>query len=130
MHHFSGHTDAVWAVAFSTHGNYIISGSSDMTARLWDVQTGSELRRFSGHTGAVNGVAFSPNSRYVLTGSADGTARLWDVDCHDTIRYLCGRLLRDFTAHERAQYGMMVQNPPVCTRDSTSANVRLLGGQS
>jgi hypothetical protein len=47
----------------------------------------------------------------VLTGSLDGTARLWDTDYHDTIRYLCSRLLRDFSDDERAQYGIPNDGP-------------------
>ena len=51
----------------------------DGTARLWDAQTGRQLRRFEGHTEEVYSVAFSPDGRQVLTGSRDGTARLWDA---------------------------------------------------
>ena len=47
----------------------------------------------------------------IATVSDDGTARLWDVDYHDTIRYLCSRLLRDFTDDERAQYGITDKEP-------------------
>jgi WD40 repeat protein/serine/threonine protein kinase/DNA-binding XRE family transcriptional regulator len=108
---FAGHSDAVWSMSFSSDGHYALSGSGDGTARLWDVQTGVELRRFSSDGSAVNGVAFSPDGKHVLTGSADGTARLWDIDYHDTIRYLCGRLLRDFTDDERAQYGIPNDEP-------------------
>ncbi|MBS1964787.1 MAG: protein kinase [Chloroflexi bacterium SZAS-1] len=103
---FVGHTDIIWWVAFSPDGKYLLTGSQDKTARLWDVVTGQELRRFIGHTGTVNTVVFSPDGKRVLTGSVDGTARLWDADYHDTIAYICSRLLRDFSADERAQYSI------------------------
>lgn len=54
----------------------------------------------------VSGVAFSPDGRTVVTASWDGTFRLWYTDIHSTIKLLCGRLLRDLTAEERAQYGI------------------------
>jgi hypothetical protein len=38
--------------------------------------------------------------------NADEKARISDVDYHDTIRYLCSGLLRDFSDAERAQYGI------------------------
>ena len=51
-------------------------------------------------------MAFSPDGRYVVTGSADGTARVWDTDYHDTIRYACSLLSRDFSKEERDQYSI------------------------
>ena len=35
-----GHTQAVWAVAISTDGGKIVSGSSDDTVRVWSAETG------------------------------------------------------------------------------------------
>ena len=35
---------------------------------LWDVKTGSEVRKFIGHTGPIFSVTFSPDNKYVLTG--------------------------------------------------------------
>jgi WD40 repeat protein len=98
-------------VAFSPDGNTIATASTDGTARLWDVQTGRELRRFVGHTAGVENMIFSPDGRYIATASDDGTARLWDVDYHTTMQYLCSRLLRDFTDGERAQYNIPDQAP-------------------
>jgi WD40 repeat protein len=108
---FVGHTSSVRGIAFSPDGRYVLTSSDDKTARLWDVRTGQELRRFTGPAEAVYGVAFAPNGRQVATVSADGTARLWDVDYQETFRVLCGRLSRDLTDAERAQYGITDQTP-------------------
>ena len=53
------------SVAFAPDGKYVLSGSFDRTARLWDSQTGQELRQFTGHTDQVIGVAFSPGSTVI-----------------------------------------------------------------
>lgn len=66
-------------VAFSLDGRLVATGS-DSTARLWELETGREMRRRQGHEDDVQVVAFSPDGRLVATGSRDGTALLLEVD--------------------------------------------------
>ena len=47
--------------------------------RLWDVETGSEIRSFTGHTFEVESVSFSPNGQMLASGSWDGTVLLWNL---------------------------------------------------
>jgi WD40 repeat protein len=75
----AGHTDSVTAVALSSDGRRLLSGSEDNTARLWDAATGKAIATLAGHTAQVTAVAFSPDGTRVLTGSRDNTARLWDL---------------------------------------------------
>ena len=56
----------------------MLTGSHDLTARLWEVATGKEIRRLE-YSRIVTSAAFSPDGRYALTGSWDNTARLWEV---------------------------------------------------
>ncbi|MHB8628648.1 MAG: nSTAND1 domain-containing NTPase [Aggregatilineales bacterium] len=84
----SGHTDSVTSVAVSPDGQYVLSGSNDGTARLWDLQTGAQIRVLSGHSGHVLGVAFSPDGKTALTGGNDKTARLWEVSTGKELREL------------------------------------------
>ena len=74
---FYGHEAEVRSVAFSRDGNLIMTGGSDKTARIWNVQTGTELLRLN-TSSMVNSVAFSPDGQAVLTGCTDGTVQLWD----------------------------------------------------
>ena len=73
----SGNVDAA---AFSPDGRRIVTGGLDQTLRLWDAETGEQLKIFEGHTDAVECVAFSPDGKHIASGSRDETVRLWRVD--------------------------------------------------
>ena len=63
---FEGHTKSIFSVTFSPNGEYVLTVSSDETARLWAISTGEEIHRFEGEP--VTSVAFSPNGKYVVIG--------------------------------------------------------------
>jgi WD40 repeat protein/uncharacterized caspase-like protein len=86
----NGHSQPVSAVEFSPDGRFILTGSWDGKAKLWEAGTGTELRTFERDGGFVNAVAFSPNAQTVLTGSSDGVATLWDVNTATTVRRFVG----------------------------------------
>ncbi len=78
---FTGHTEKVDRVTYSTDGRYIVTGSLDDTIKLWDGETGNEISTFYGHTDIVNSVAFSPDGSKVLTGYFNNnTAKMWDTE--------------------------------------------------
>src|SRR5574341_1310299 len=80
----------VTSVVFSPDGRYVLTGSRDSTARLWDAQLGEAVRTLTGHIKAVTSVAFSPDGKYALTGSWDKTARLWDIHTGQVVRSFAG----------------------------------------
>ncbi|HSS49527.1 MAG TPA: TIR domain-containing protein [Thermoanaerobaculia bacterium] len=67
----------------------VVSGSSDGTLRMWDVESGKTLQTLEGHSAEVHAVAVL-DSRRVVSGSADGTMRVWDVESGQTLQTLQG----------------------------------------
>ena len=99
---FEGHTVVVYSVAYSADGRFALSGGgaivekdgkrepTDLSVRLWDVDTGRQVRRFDGHAHVVTSVAFAPDGRHVATASMDETVRLWDVDNGQEVQRFLG----------------------------------------
>jgi WD40 repeat protein len=77
---FRGHTGEVEALAFSPDGKTAASGSRDKTIRLWDLETGKEIRRFEGHSAYVRAVAFSSDGKRLVSGSGDRNVARLDPD--------------------------------------------------
>jgi WD40 repeat protein len=76
-----------WTAAFTPDAKRAVIGGGTMSRatkpagslRLWDLETGKEVRRFEGHTSAVRHVAVSPDGKQFLSASFDGTMRLWEL---------------------------------------------------
>ena len=77
-HVLRGHKVPVLSAAFSPDGRRIVTASGDATARVWDSETGRELKVLRGHKKAISGIAFSPDGRRIVTAGLGGTARVWD----------------------------------------------------
>ena len=44
-----GHSDEVYTVAISPDGKYIVSGSRDMSIKVWDLLSGREIHTLTGN---------------------------------------------------------------------------------
>ena len=68
------------------------------TLKVWDVESGRELRTLEGHSGAVSGVALSGDGRRAVSASADKTLKVWDAES--------GRELRTLEGHSQGVIGV------------------------
>jgi WD40 repeat protein len=75
------HENTVLEIAFSQDGK-LMAGSSyekengDYFARLWEVETGKELRRFRSGKNGIRQIAFSSDAKTLATGTDDARLRL------------------------------------------------------
>ena len=66
-------------VQFHPNSNYIASGSSDMTIRLWDCVTGNQVRLMTGHKAPIYSLAFSVEGRFLASAGVDTRVLIWDL---------------------------------------------------
>ena len=69
----------ILALAFSSDGKMLASGSADKTAQLWNALTRSKHATLKGHKSWITAVAFSTDGKTLATGDANKTIKLWDV---------------------------------------------------
>jgi hypothetical protein len=113
LHSIMTHGNYVNAVAFSPDGRWVVSGSYDGTARVWEAQTGVEVARMT-HEGSVFedsvfedsviAVAFSPDGHWVVSGSDDDILYVWPYEPQYLIGNACSRVTRNLTRTEWKQY--------------------------
>jgi uncharacterized repeat protein (TIGR02543 family) len=67
-----GHTDSIYAMAWSANGAYIASGGYDQTAKVWNASDGSLRFSVGNNNGVIYGVSFSPDSATLALASGEG----------------------------------------------------------
>lgn len=75
----TGHSSRINCAVFGPDGAWVASGSADNTIRLWDVDSGRELRALVGHKNWIKSLALSSSGEVLASGSNDHTAKLWNV---------------------------------------------------
>jgi WD40 repeat protein len=72
---------SILQAAFSWDGRHLLLGCRDGRARLWDVNTDTEIdpSHRPRHAYPITAVAFDPGRSRLVTGCHAGTVRLWDA---------------------------------------------------
>ena len=95
----------------------VISGSADMTLRVWDLTDGTCIRTLTGHRGGVCCVAVVSED-WVISGSADNTLRVWR-------RAGWSGYIRTLSGHRRSVCAVAVVNRQYVVSASADATLRL-----
>src|SRR5215813_1023938 len=72
-------SDGVFSVAYSPDGKIFAAGTLSAKIKIWDAQTGKELRVLGGLDEPVESIAFSTDGLTLASGSNDGALILWDT---------------------------------------------------
>lgn len=81
-----GHTSAVLDICWTRDSDQVLTASADKTGALWDVNSGTRVKRFRGHTGVVNCISTTRRGdALAVTGGDDCQALLWDFRCKTNI---------------------------------------------
>ncbi|MDF5730332.1 MAG: WD40 repeat domain-containing protein [Rhizonema sp. PD38] len=86
----TGHSHWVNTVAITPDGKYAISGSSDKTLKVWNLETVQEISTLTGHSHWVNTVAITPDGKYAISGSLDKTLKVWNLETAQQVSTLTG----------------------------------------
>ncbi|KAI8867429.1 WD40 repeat-like protein, partial [Ramicandelaber brevisporus] len=72
----------IYDIAWSPDGRFLISGSIDNTARIWDARTARCLHVLTDHSHYVQGVGWDPiqDGRYIVTQGSDRAVCVYEWD--------------------------------------------------
>lgn len=85
---FKGHTSGVMCLQFED--NILATGSYDTTIKIWDTETGEELRTLRGHQSGVRCLQFDDTK--LISGSLDRTIKIWNWRTGECISTYTGHL--------------------------------------
>ncbi|XP_030378384.1 chromatin assembly factor 1 subunit B [Scaptodrosophila lebanonensis] len=75
-----GHREDIYDLSWAPNSQFLVTGSVDNTAMLWDVHKGKSMNILDDHKGYVQGVAWDPCNQFIATMSTDRHLRIFDAN--------------------------------------------------
>lgn len=75
----AGHEKSVNALALTSDGSTLVTGSSDSTVRIWDTASGEVSHVLQDRKRTVAGLALSADDAWIGAASYKGRVAVWDV---------------------------------------------------
>jgi WD40 repeat protein len=66
----------------------MVTGSMDSSLRLWDLKTGTLLKKMEGHRSEVRTLAVSPEGQLIASGDESGVLIVWHGETGETLTKL------------------------------------------
>lgn len=70
----------ITCIQFSVDGKHIVTGSRDMTLKLWSLTRGELVRTMKGHNGELLSVKISPTKRLIVSSSKEKDLMVWGFE--------------------------------------------------
>lgn len=67
------------SLALQSSPNVFITGSSDLSVKVWDIRSSKCVQTFDSHKSEVNAVQFFPSGKAFVSAADDGTCKLFDL---------------------------------------------------
>ncbi|EIW83279.1 nuclear mRNA splicing protein [Coniophora puteana RWD-64-598 SS2] len=104
----SNHRGAVHVVRYAKGtAKYVLSGGQDRTIRLWNPDTGAEVKTFSAHGYEVLSISVSHDNAKFASAGGDRTVFLWDVASGTTTRRMSGHMGKVHTVEFNADASIL-----------------------
>ena len=87
---FVGHDDEVYLMAFTPDGRQLVTAPYRSTMRIWDAESGKQLREIKHEARAIADLAVSPDGKYLGATAYDSTSRVWRLDSGHEVYKLAG----------------------------------------
>ena len=91
---FRGHTNGVMCLQFDD--NILATGSYDATIKIWDIDSGKELRSLRGHESGIRALQFDDTK--LISGSIDRSLKVWN--------WRTGECISTYTGHTGGVIGL------------------------
>ncbi|KAI8453459.1 chromatin assembly complex protein [Phakopsora pachyrhizi] len=69
----------IYDVAWSPCGDFLLTGDTAKTARIWNVTDGLCIKQITEHSNFVQGVAWDPLGKYIATQSSDRSMNIYSL---------------------------------------------------
>uniref|UniRef100_A0A8C6TH70 Coronin n=1 Tax=Neogobius melanostomus TaxID=47308 RepID=A0A8C6TH70_9GOBI len=74
-----GHTEKIYSIKFHPLASgLLVSSSYDLTVRLWNLDSGDQVKLLTGHEDQVFAMAWSPDGKLLATVCKDGKVRIYE----------------------------------------------------
>ena len=74
-----GHRKVINMVKYGPDGAYVFSAGDDGMVKMWDVNSGIDVKTYNGHSAPVRCIQLSSDGQYMISGDDEGVILIWKV---------------------------------------------------